>query len=44
MDIGSLLIMGPFILFVYGTIKVSDKLDKEDLEKYIKKDKKEENV
>ena len=38
MDIGSLLIMGPFILFILGILNASEKLDKKDLENFIKRD------
>jgi hypothetical protein len=44
MGIDSLLIMGPFILFILSILKASENLERKELERFIKKDKKEEDV
>lgn len=44
MIIESLLIMGPFLLLISALLKSADKLDKEELDRFIKKEKKEEDV
>lgn len=43
-SIDSLLIMGPFILLIYGLSRNYDKLDKEVLNEMVKKDKKDKDV